>query len=49
VALLLVTEWLQQWQPGRTPEITDGLLAALAAMPGLGLLEHAQGLKRVER
>lgn len=49
VGWLLVSEWLQQWQPGRTPEITDALLAAMAALPGLGLLEFPQGLKRVER
>jgi VanZ family protein len=31
IAILLVTEWIQRWLPGRTPELTDPALAAIAA------------------
>lgn len=46
-AVLLVTEFGQCWQPGRSPEITDSLLCLLGALPALGITNY--GLNRVER
>ncbi len=43
--VLFVTEWVQTLLPGRSPEITDSLLALLAGVPALTLEQKAdQGL-----
>lgn len=42
-SLLLGLEWAQQWVPGRTPEITDPLLACLLAFLVKPVFEGARG------
>jgi VanZ family protein len=41
--LLLITEWAQQYQPARTPEITDSFLCLIGALPALKLIRAYSG------